>query len=394
MTIREAHGLRGRRLQRVARVRPADVRPERAGESVRVSRHEGEVVVAPTVAAEGRIVPDGSKDEGRAARPSADQLRGQPAPPLRIARPVGTSRPGVHEPPEASDVLGELAPDEVGAVPPEVLARGLGLRHGQEAARIGGMCHGRHGRTLAVLVFVAEQELAGLHDGLSRQRRLPDALDRRLRDAVPEAEGLVGIFTHRVLPEDRGEPGGGRRTSPEAAGELIQGGGARSIEQEQDVDRVGARATDRPARRSAVSGVAEHAGPLRHPEHELAGERLHCVVVESELLQARRGEGDVRVRGGLRLARRAAPRGGDRTNHGRQPRPGRIGAVDADEEVAAVLQVGVAARDDSLNVVELHLTRAAAAAQPGRCRAVCQRRRGSGSPSGDFRWPLADRRCS
>ena len=107
-------------VERVAWMRAADVRADRAAGSAGV-----ELVVAEVVrGGEARVVGVGRERERRAARPAPDHLRGEPEPRRRVARAVGAPRHPVEEAPEPGYVLPQLPDDEVAAVAPQVGAAG------------------------------------------------------------------------------------------------------------------------------------------------------------------------------------------------------------------------------------------------------------------------------
>src|SRR5258707_924032 len=105
-------GLRG---QRVARVGPADVGADGASRAARVIA-VGEVVVV----GQRRGVMVRYLDQRGTAGPAADHLGRQRGPVTGVLRSVCSSGGGVHELPEALDVLFELTEDQVGAVAAEV----------------------------------------------------------------------------------------------------------------------------------------------------------------------------------------------------------------------------------------------------------------------------------
>src|SRR5208282_2454307 len=120
-----AGGVRG---QRVAWIRPADMRADGADEPERVSVKAEAVSVAERRHVLGRCV-----DQGRAAWPSAYHLRGQRDPPVWIFGSVGLPGDLVQEPPEPVDVLFKLTKDQIGAVSPEV-GRAAAGRVGKQQA--------------------------------------------------------------------------------------------------------------------------------------------------------------------------------------------------------------------------------------------------------------------
>ena len=193
------------------------------------SREVGEVVRL----GECRVVALGRERERCAARPASDHLRREAEAALRIGAPVRPLRLLVEEAPEAVDVLAQLAEDEVGAV----------------ARQVGASVEERLVRVPAVLVRVAEDELAEAQRGL-RRALLRQALDERLRDAVAEAEGLVAVEVRGVEPREdlqagaelgasarargrpapprRGRRGGAPRRRPASAGRPSPSAPARS----------------------------------------------------------------------------------------------------------------------------------------------------------------------
>ena len=112
--LAHGHGVAraGVRVERVARVRSADVRADRAVQA----RWVGCVVSEPVAILEHRDVALGGQYERGAARPASNQLGGDPdaaIEPLVVGRVMG-------EAPEGGHVLLELAQHEVAAVPAEV----------------------------------------------------------------------------------------------------------------------------------------------------------------------------------------------------------------------------------------------------------------------------------
>ena len=130
--------------------------------------------------------------KGSAARPAPHQLGSQehrvggirPAP-----EPLGVPQ---HQSPETGHVLLELAVDEVAPVTSEIaIGTGWMMRvpvFGKEVLRIVLRCGQGTGSHEAVVVRVAEDELAG--GGVLAA----EALHLRLRDPVAEAEGLLLVF--------------------------------------------------------------------------------------------------------------------------------------------------------------------------------------------------------
>src|SRR5262249_5297004 len=191
-------------LERVARVRPPDVGADRATEAVRVDRLVAEVVRL----GQGRIVPLRGQRQRGAARPAADHLRGQPRPRRRVAGAVRTARRGVDEAPEARHVLPQLSEDQVAAVLAEVgPAVAVGAPR-ELAARVPRRLDRRPVGDLAVLVPVAEEELARL-DRVQRRARPARAGDQRLRDAVTEAEVLARAEVDRLELRELDQAAGG-----------------------------------------------------------------------------------------------------------------------------------------------------------------------------------------
>src|SRR5580700_3304463 len=123
--VKRAGGVRG---QRVARVRPADVRADGADEPERVG-----LIAKAVIVAERRYVLVRCVDQGRAAWPSAYHLRGQRDPPVWIFGSVGLPGDLVKEPPEPVDVLFKLTKDEIGAVSPQVSRAATGRVGKQQA---------------------------------------------------------------------------------------------------------------------------------------------------------------------------------------------------------------------------------------------------------------------
>ena len=174
-------------VERIARVGAAHVRADRAAQAGRVAVR----VAEPVCGRVRRVVRVGSLDERRAAGPAADHLRCQ-------RDRVGGARRLAHEPPEAGHVLLHLAHDQVAAVAAEVVAAG-GRVDGQHVLGIGVCGHERAVREQAVLVGVAEHELARADDVLGRPGAA-EAGDDRLGDAVAEAEVLAVADRRGVEP--------------------------------------------------------------------------------------------------------------------------------------------------------------------------------------------------
>ena len=116
MGLGHAERLSGRvRLDDVARVGAADVRAERAGQTV------GVVAVQEVVAVAGpRVVGVRRQNQRRAARPSSDASRRQPDHVAGVFRARAPDGFAFHELPEPRDILLELAVDDVGAVDAEI----------------------------------------------------------------------------------------------------------------------------------------------------------------------------------------------------------------------------------------------------------------------------------
>src|SRR5271166_2419008 len=128
--VKRAGGVRG---QRVARVRPADVRADGAEEPERVS-----LIAEAVILAERRYVLFRCVDQGRAAWPSADHLRGQRDLPVWIFGSVGLPGDLVKEPPESADVLLKLTKDQIGSVSPQVSRAATGRVGKQQAPGVVG----------------------------------------------------------------------------------------------------------------------------------------------------------------------------------------------------------------------------------------------------------------
>ena len=115
--------------ERVAGVRAADVRADRAGEPVTIGGGILEVVgVAELSCVRVRIFA-GILDQRRAARPAPDELRGETHARLRVAPARLIPRGPIQELPERRHILCHLAEDEIGAVAAQVVPHGaIGCR--------------------------------------------------------------------------------------------------------------------------------------------------------------------------------------------------------------------------------------------------------------------------
>ena len=289
------------RVERVARVRAADVRADRAARR-RAGRARGSS--RSRSPRRGRVVGVGRERERRAARPAADHLRGEPEPRLRVARAVGAPRRTVEEAPEAGHVLlaaggrrgsCRCARGRRGRSPPRRAAASAGLAAVEQ----------RPARVQAVLVRVAEDELAGAN-GRLRRARLREPLDERLRDPVAEAERLEVVEVRRAEPVAQREPARPRAARVCSASSRRQAGGVARVEEEREVDPRAARACPTPT------------APARSRRGR-RGCALRCAVVipatnsfeniaQRRVRQPEPREAGAREREVERTRRRAAPR--------------------------------------------------------------------------------------
>ncbi len=251
----------------------------------------------------------GERHERQARAGAADHGLGEP--PALLGPAV---RLPVEELPEAADVLMELAEHEIAAVAAEVapLRHVLGRRQ-VERARIMGRVEQRPVGMAAVLVAVAEHDLARRHQVgvfgrllvVGREQAPP--VDARLAQPVGEAErlDLAHVEGRQALLQAKGPvpfgPLDGRLPGLEPAGPRVE---------HQDEVGHGARpAAPGPRRGRVAVDVAEAArapGVARHAARELVRKALDDALVDAERPQALAGEGHLERGRGRRVGRLSA----------------------------------------------------------------------------------------
>ena len=330
----ERLGAAGSRVERVARVRAADVRADRTARAAGVVCVVGEVVRV----GEARIVRVRRQRERGAAGPAADHLRGESKARVRVAAAVVAAGGLVGEAPEPADVLAQLAEDEVAAV--------VGAR-----AR----------RCLAVLVLVAVQELAGL-TVCSGGPVLPSPSTNGCE--IPSRKPNGSKPSRSAVPSRRTSerpPAGGGSAPPRAAP-----GSPRPARRGAARRR---RATPGPPQSQPLgafsSEVAEDPRPVRcrHPGDELVRELRQGLCGQPQPPEPGARERDVD-----RVLRAAVLRVRDRAARLAEPAPRGGRVLDRQQQERRRLQVAVAAGEEPLDVAELEL------------HSDCTHSRSSGSP--------------
>ena len=321
-------------------------------------------------------------DQRGAAGPAADHLGRQRGPVTGVLRSVRSPGGGVHELPEALDVLFELTEDQVAAVAAEVDRAAPGRVGQQQAPGIFGRRQQRPVGQLAARVRVAQDELAGGH-GPHRLGGLRQPGDDGLRDAVMEAERLcVAEFACREL-------GGSGNAAllellPEFGLPALEQPRVGGVEHQEAVGRRPVRPAPYPAARVGFFRVAQEPAPVRigHALAELGREPGHDVVRQSQLAQAGRGERDLEgdVSGERRRGRNAREQPLEQRAAGRR-------LADGEDGEPGVPVLAVPAGEQALDVAEVktyshHCLTSA--------RAIARRPRGSYRPAG----PPGSGRCS
>ena len=279
------------------------------------------------VGAELGIVALGGERQRRAALPASDHLRAE----QRLLLAARRLRAQVL--PVGRDPRVQLAEDDVGAVAAEHL-------------------RGRHRRQLARLVRVAEDDLAGLERPLLRvRRRDAAAFDRRLADAVLEAEGgAPGRELVAVLAPDHLDAGQLLVRAPRPLGDRLEARRVGREHRQRDV-HVGRAERLLPVLRAALADVAELGRARRHPLPELRREAVERVLRHAERLETVIGEGDGDPGVVRRIGRR--PAGVDDRVQPPHQLPSRRAVVDAEQQVGADVRRRSLVQRAALDVVEL-----------------------------------------
>ena len=236
----------------------------------------------------------GASDERRAARPAADHLRRERrrrsgSAPVRRRAASSTKR----QKPGTSWL--QLAEDEVAAVAAEV---GSPVRSRRPAARRPGRrCgHERPVGEQAVLVRVAEHELAGLHGVVAAGPVVesPRSAAARCRRGSRRARCRSQVSSWRSSAH---EPDAGRGTRAQArlAGAARASAPSVGVEQQQRGRPARRRAAPAPVLGRVSSDVAEHPAAVRgrHAVDELVGEQREPCSRSARACRARAREGDV-----------------------------------------------------------------------------------------------------
>lgn len=343
----------------VARVAAAHVRAERAAQAAAVVGEREDVGVG-----EGGVIVVAERQRG-AALPAAYHARSQELGGSGVGRAVGALGRPSQVRPEGDDVLGQLPEDQVGAVASEV-APAVGPGGQEVAAVFVGRDAGRE-RRRAVLVLVAEHELAGRDRLVARRRPQARAGEGGLRQAVTKAEVLASFRGEvAVFGVHEREPARFELVSV-PRDELVERRAVAGEEHEQEVERLAPGGAELPMFGRGLVAIAERARPLfvRHALPKLARKRRRRRRGEAEPPQPRPAEGDVR-----RVRRRLRAAGvGHLGAHEAEPTAGPGRVDDAQEQVARAGQALVGVEQQGLQIVERKFRHGASFVSGGLARA-------------------------